>query len=766
MCVCVRVCACACVRALQCLWGGTPKTSHSSTECSNTLRLSFSSETEMWTSEAMKKFSFYLPSILVLFLTRAQVARGTPFRHGHSAAEIRQRNKNWCAHVVHKNITCAVVGGSETFTQPDFLPCPPEMMDCPPQVIYRTHFRPTYKLDYKTVTELQWRCCPGYRGHDCTEAKMGANQVERHPESQAPSVIGRHPTGRTDHRVNRTREGTGLDAEVQKLSQMVLDMQTRITDMSSNLRHDFQEDASKMLSVLLLGQLGQPASATGAQPRTVDLFSLDQLGDKISLLESRSDTWNDLEERVNKHEGQIQGLVKEPSAHVDESIQSLRKELMEGLDIKLSDLKNSCDYKIMSVHHECEDQEENYLGLIELMDSKERELRHQIQEVKTELQESRSRQVPDWVVDKLEQLVNSSRAGQTWNREQKEVIQDLTEKLTSIENRVSDTERQTRGEDSFGDSLQTLKDTVKVLELGLREKNSSENGQNGLLEKIQGLEDRLVNLENRCGLLKSFAGGPDLETANRSADLSRSEVDRCQKLLKDVTKDLHNHTEAEAGSTLMASQDRLDTPPKPPLATESGQAGPPGRMTMSSKLPKGMDGSTAPVLGFAGAPAIPVKITEPLPSTLPPIAAEALAWNKDQKISFSVTLTLPPVLHEAGVIRFDAVLLNDGGHYDPETGFFTAPVDGRYLLSVILAAQPDIKMEAALLVDRRVIHVLGSGAGAALEPCSGLCAPAALTLVVPVKRGEQVALRLTSGKLASGRVRSSFSGVLLYPSSR
>ncbi|XP_077592642.1 EMILIN-2 [Stigmatopora nigra] len=701
----------------------------------------------MWTSEAMKKFSFYLPSILVLFLTRAQFARGTPFRHGHSAAEIRQRNKNWCAHVVHKNITCAVVGGSETFTQPDFLPCPPEMMDCSPQVIYRTHFRPMYKLDYKTVTELQWRCCPGYHGHDCMETKMGAIPVVANPKNRAPSAIERHPTG---------REGTGLDAEVQKLSQMVLDMQARITDMSSNLRHDFQEDASKMLSVLL-GQMGQPASATGAQPKTVELFSLDELGDKISLLESRSDTLNDLEERVNKHEGQIQDLLKESSINVDESIQSLRKELMEGMDIKLSDLKNSCDYKIMSVHHECEDQEENYLSLIEMMDSKERELRHQIQEVKTELQESRSRQVPDWVVDKLEQLVNSSRAGQTWNIEQKHVIQDLTKKLTSIENRVSDTERQTLGENS----LQTLKDTVKVLELGLHQTNSSENAQKGLLEKIQSLEDRLGNLENQCSQLKSYGGGPDLKS-----NLSQLEVDRFQKILKGVAKDLHNHSEPDIGSTLMAPKDRLDTPPKPPLATESGQAGPPGRMTMSSKLPKGMDGSTAPVLGFAGAPAIPIKITGPLPYSLRPISAEALAWNKDQKISFSVTLTPSSVLHEAGVIRFDTILVNDGGHYDPKTGFFTAPVDGRYLLSVVLAAQPDIKMEASLLVDKRVIHVLGSGVGVAPEPCSGLCAPAAITLVVPVNRGEQVTVKLTSGKLASGQVRSSFSGVLLYPSSR
>ncbi|XP_057680999.1 EMILIN-2 isoform X2 [Corythoichthys intestinalis] len=720
----------------------------------------------MWTFQAMKKSSIHLSSILVLFLTSAQVARGTPFRHGgaHSAAEMRQRNKNWCAHVVHKNVSCAVVGGSESFTQPEFLPCPPEMINCAPQVIYRTHFRPTYKLDYKMVTELQWRCCPGYQGHDCMEVKSGTKLMER---NSAPIAIGRDQTERMDHRANHPQQGSDaphLEDEVQRLSQMVLDMQARITDMSSNLRQDFQEDASKMLSVLL-GQMGQTASARGAEPRTVDLFSLDELGNKISLLESRSDTWNHLEERVNRHDGQIQHLMEEPStnsdsnlrAYVDENIRALRKELMEGMDIKLADLKNSCDYKIMSMHHECEDQEENYLSLMELMDTKERELRQQIQELKTELEESRTRQVPDWVVDKLQELVNSSTAEQNLNRKQGEVLKDLMEKLILIEDRVSETKLQNPEADSF----QSLKDTVKVLELGLCKANLSflENGQKIVLEKIHGVEGRLLNLENRCGELKGQAGGPDdldPHGATVVGDLRQLEVDECKKLLKEVAKDFQNRT-ADAEPPLMVPQNQL--------ATESGEAGPPGRMTMSSKLPKGMHGSMSPVLGFAGAPAIPVKVTEPQLYTLPPIS-EAVAWHKDQKISFSAGLTLPLVHDKAGIIRFDAVLVNDGGYYNPETGFFTAPVDGRYLLSAILAAQPDTKLEASLSVDQHVIHMFGSRIGAVSEPCSSLCAPPSLTLVVPMKRGEQVALMLIAGKLATGQVRSSFSGVLLYPSSR
>lgn len=46
----------------------------------------------------------------------------------------------------------------------------------------------------------------------------------------------------------------------------------------------------------------------------------------------------------------------------------------------------------------------------------------------------------------------------------------------------------------------------------------------------------------------------------------------------------------------------LDTAhPKPPVM-ETGEAGPPSKMTSTSKLPKGADGSMTPVQGFAGAP--------------------------------------------------------------------------------------------------------------------------------------------------------------------
>lgn len=32
---------------------------------------------------------------------------------------------------------------------------------------YRTFFRPRYKIGYKTITEIAWKCCPGLVGEGC-----------------------------------------------------------------------------------------------------------------------------------------------------------------------------------------------------------------------------------------------------------------------------------------------------------------------------------------------------------------------------------------------------------------------------------------------------------------------------------------------------------------------------------------------------------------------------------------------------------------------
>lgn len=51
---------------------------------------------------------------------------------------------------------------------------------------YRTVVRPSYKVVYRTVTSLEWKCCPGFSGAACEEGES------RRKDSNAPLWGGQH----------------------------------------------------------------------------------------------------------------------------------------------------------------------------------------------------------------------------------------------------------------------------------------------------------------------------------------------------------------------------------------------------------------------------------------------------------------------------------------------------------------------------------------------------------------------------------------------
>lgn len=354
-----------------------------------------------------------------------------------------------------------------------------------------------------------------------------------------------------------------LEEEVQRLSQMVLDMQARMTDMSSSLRLDFQEDASKML-VSLMNNLRQPASARGAETQTVEVQDLsfptsgmDEVMNRISQvadsLESKSSTLEELVGRVSRHDGQIHLLMEAAQNHLptpapappasdralrdyfDKKIQALREELMEGMDIKLADLKNSCDYKILSVKEECEGQETNYLSLAELIESKEADLRDEIQDLKAKLlvPANESSLSSDSVLarlDNLESRLNSSdkdKSAQCCSGQEKlklehteavkDLREDLEDKLASMEDRL----------------FTMLLDTSTIVQVRgqAEDQDALQKNLNSLKSSIQSLENRFDVLDQMCSK-ECNAKSAVLENIKQDFQSCRSDVDAMETRLE------------------------------------------------------------------------------------------------------------------------------------------------------------------------------------------------------------------------------------------
>lgn len=287
----------------------------------------------------------------------------------------------------------------------------------------------------------------------------------------------------------------------------------------------------------------------------------------------------------------------------------------------------------------------------------------------------------------------------------------------SLEGRLGRLEGVCERLDTVAGGLQGLREGlsrhVAGLWAALRESNSTSVTQAALLEKLLGGQ---AGLGRRLGALNSSL----LLLEDRLQQFS----------LKDFTG-----PSGEAG-----------LPGPPGLQGPPGPAGPPG--------PPGKDGQKGPIgppgpqgeQGVEGAPAAPVP-----------------------RVAFSAALSLPR--SEPGTVPFDRVLLNDGGYYDPETGVFTAPLSGRYLLSAVLTGHRHEKVEAVLSRSNLGVARIDSGGyepeGLENKPVAeSQPSPGALgvfSLILPLQVGDTVCIDLVMGQLAhSEEPLTIFSGALLY----
>ncbi|XP_072544222.1 EMILIN-2 [Salminus brasiliensis] len=360
-------------------------------------------------------------SALLLALAFLWSSSGSP-----AASQHRHGNKNWCAFIVQKNVSCAVQAGLEV--PAEAAPCPMNQPDCQQQMRYRGNFRPTYRISYKTVTELEWRCCPGYRGPDCKELKGTPNRqtvVQHQPQSYPqPRHAGytrntqrpeRRETGQyySHHGAEKTRQ---LEEDVQRLSQTVLDLQAAMTSMAANLKTDLQEDTSKMLATLLNNMALPDSARTGGTEESVAHLDghqatrglshgergmeevLARLNEVSNSLKSKEEVIEELRDTVTGHNGQIQmlmdasqGAAVTPGAssdidilqtYMDNKFEKLKKELVVDMEDQIAKLKSECDDRILALEKTCEEGQDKTLdNLTKLVESKESELRKEIREL-------------------------------------------------------------------------------------------------------------------------------------------------------------------------------------------------------------------------------------------------------------------------------------------------------------------------------------------------------------------------------------------------
>ncbi|KAM9343836.1 EMILIN-3 isoform 2-T2 [Pholidichthys leucotaenia] len=510
----------------------------------------------------------------------------------HSPNKPMTRHKNHCAYVVQKNITCIMQDGVATYVKADYTTKCIWGQKCP-VLVYRTFFKPTYKVGFKTVTEIEWRCCPGFSGENCNdgttplpdgmippfkgaglphrpgvkgfplgprpplEPKPGGGQLEPGNKFGTSGVTGE----RLDH----------MEEDLRRLTQGLDTLNGVVVDLEERLRTSLREDINKILLSLLPNAPRVPDSTVGfgvipdgGTDGLEGAESFNRFGDLVGRvtevkdeLQAKSHLLEEIQGMVLGHDGQIKRLLDETNgkpipgsnAYLDEILDTklagVRAEILDGFERRLIGMEDHCDQKIGEVQRQCHREHlDGQEQMQQSLDGRETGLREELGSLQAQIQGL---------------TLTESCCGQ---------VNSLSRRVLQLEDSIKDlTESQRELQDALGEQsihIETLIETRLVpLEGHL---NASSDGVDGLSGGLDGfkamLEDKLKTLEERV-----FVAVAELSNATAPALLEGQVVPALETEIESVRRrvegDLDGIQKQLIDLELLCSS---SCPPSPPTA--------------------------------------------------------------------------------------------------------------------------------------------------------------------------------------------------------
>ncbi|KAE8293568.1 EMILIN-3 EMILIN-5 Elastin microfibril interface-located protein 3 [Larimichthys crocea] len=467
------------------------------------------------------KGTFYGGSVNPFYGNRYNLFKAGLNPH-HSPNKPMTRHKNHCAYVVQKNITCIMQDGVSTFVKAEYTTKCIWGQKCP-VVMYRTFFKPKYKVGYKTVTELEWRCCPSYSGADCfdgptslpdvmmppfkgagvphrpgmkgfphgprppVDQRPGSGQLEPGkplpgvpdhrpiPSGQLPTGNGQPNYGVTGERLDRMEE------DLRRLTQGLDTLNGVVAGLEERLRISLREDTNKILVSLLQNPPRVPDSTVGFEvipdgPRGGETFNgFGDLAGRVTEvrdeLRAKTHIIEEIQGMVLSHDGQLKKLLEGARGRPIPGPSSTAY-LDEILDIKLAGVR------------------------AEILDGFERRLTGLENHCDTKIGEVQ-RQCHRDHMDGQEQMQQSLDGKETGLREELGSLQAQIQGLTLTESCCGQV-------NSLSQRVLLLEDSVKGLTESQRQLQSALTDQSIHVETL--VETRLIEIESR---LNATEGGPD-----------------------------------------------------------------------------------------------------------------------------------------------------------------------------------------------------------------------------------------------------------------
>ncbi|XP_058880736.1 EMILIN-1-A-like isoform X2 [Acipenser ruthenus] len=492
----------------------------------------------VWSASYPQRYNLYMGQLQTTQPQQPNVLRAS------------SRHRNYCAYVVTRTVSCVVEDGVETYVKPDYQPCSWGSIQCSRVVTYRTYMRPRYKVAYKMVTEMEWKCCHGYSGDDCaegpTEGQSQGTQIST--VRPRPKPIRPGQTGSNSGNVQMEGEGRHDSDKVKHLEGKVQSLTKELHDLQSTLRgmnEKFHEEIRKTLVTALNGK--QPADA--AHPEMKETLSdiqktIQHLDNRIQVHDKELNYLNN-KSQTNGEGGE--NFIEHSDTKMNQKLTDLKEEIVRDLEKRLQQYCSGCQLQVEDLRKQQEEDRDRIRGLEKLINSVDQRNKHVMEIVQKHVSSSSNQPSRDCCaqVDQIEHKVSDierklysvSEAYNVLNGRldnelaeiEKEDILNREEKtsalLEDLESRLNITERNTEEHCLF---VQTeLKGYFHKEINDLRNEFNDRFDENGakisnIVQNVNSLKDRIV--DHGKGLDKVFILTSDMENQLTSA------VNSCAKI--------------------------------------------------------------------------------------------------------------------------------------------------------------------------------------------------------------------------------------------
>ncbi|KAF5895169.1 EMILIN-1-like, partial [Clarias magur] len=422
-------------------------------------------------------------------------------------------NRNWCAYVVMKSVSCVMEDGVETYVKPDYQNCG-WGQQCSRVVLYRTFRRPKYKIAYKMVTEMEWKCCNGYSGEDCSNGPKGNSQTNNVGSNTGNEQSRGEERGESD----KIKQ---LEEKIQGLSKELRDMQSTLQGVNQRIN----EESRWSQGVHTGGQ--NPADA--AQPEMRETINSIQI--KLDLLDNMTQVHDMTLTSINNH--LVSGNTAGNELDRGSQDRTLKDEILQELEHHISLSCSACQSGVESIQQQQQEDRERISALEKHISVMEQHHSRTVEVLQREL--ARSQSCCDAIVDlerrvgALEKQVSSTAEmydmlngridkelkGTAGNAGRGKVSEEkLNSRLRDLERRLNGTMR--KAEQKCSHMEMSMKELVQREVSKIRNSVLKQNDDHGMRistielnmrevkNSVDDHKDRITELENKTSVLTNM----------------------------------------------------------------------------------------------------------------------------------------------------------------------------------------------------------------------------------------------------------------------